>query len=80
MWQINHQHFNAEIRHKLQALLRQDPKQPDALAWLAVDAYQQKHYSQAISYWQALLRLTPRDSEAAKALKIAILRAKSKIP
>ncbi|OGV44417.1 MAG: hypothetical protein A3F46_06380 [Legionellales bacterium RIFCSPHIGHO2_12_FULL_42_9] len=77
-WMINQRQFNAEIRKNLQSLLQKNPKQPDVLALLAMDAYQQNDYQQAIRYWQALLALAPADSESAKALRRAIARAQRK--
>ena len=78
-WMINQQQFNPEIRKNLQTLIQQNPKQPDALALLAMDAYQQKNYQQATAYWQELLVLAPSDSEAAGALRKAIAKAQRKI-
>ena len=74
-WMMNQRHFNADIRTNLKALLKKNPKQPDALALLAMDAYQQKHYQQAITTWQVLLTLAPSESEAAGALRKAIAQA-----
>lgn len=45
-----------------QALALQ-PNQPDALNLLAVDAYRQGHYDQAIAYWQQLLPQFPAGSD-----------------
>ena len=75
IWNANHQQFNDLIRQRLQQLIARNPQQPDALAMLAMDAYQQKHFEQAIQYWQLLLTLTPGDSEAAQALRQAIAKA-----
>lgn len=77
-WQLNQQRFNKNIRRALHRLLLKNPQQPDALALLAMDAYQQKHYRQAILYWQSLLRMTPPESEAALAIRKAIARAQKK--
>lgn len=78
-WMINNKLFNKEIRKNLRSLLRQNPKQPDALAMLAMDAYQQKNYKLAITYWQELLVLAPADSEAASALRKAIAKAQRRL-
>ena len=60
-------------------MLLKNPKQPDALAMLAMDAYQEKHYQIAINYWQQLLIITPPNSDAAKALRKAIAKAQAKL-
>ena len=78
LWKLNQQQFTVEIRKKLRHLLHKNPKQPDALAMLAMDAYQQQHYRAAIRYWQKLLKLTSPDSEASKALRKAIAKAQAK--
>lgn len=79
LWQINQQKFNPEIRQKLHTILQKNSKQPDALAMLAMDAYQRKEYQQAVTYWQVLLTLTPPNSEAAKSLRQAIAKAQEKL-
>lgn len=78
-WMSNQRQFNSEIRRNLQSLLHSKPKQPDALALFAMDAYQQKNYRQAIASWQVLLSLAPSDSEASGALRKAIARAQRKL-
>ena len=79
LWEFNQQHFDAHIRKNLQRMLLKNPKQPDALAMLAMDAYQEKHYQIAINYWQQLLIITPPNSDAAKALRKAIAKAQAKL-
>ena len=76
-WQGNHQVVNKKIHGLLMGLLQNDANQPDALAILALDAFQQKHYSLAINYWQQLLALTPPQSEDASAIRRAIAKAQS---
>ncbi len=74
-WMNHQQKFNPEIRKNLLSLLQKNSKQPDALAMLAMDAYQQKNYQQAIGYWQVLLTLVPANSEESGALRKAIAKA-----
>lgn len=75
IWQLNNQHFNDELRALFKGLLAKNKQQPDALAMLAMDAYDRHEYQEAIGYWQALLRLVPPDSKEAVALKDAIMKA-----
>lgn len=74
LWQLNHQAFNDEVKDLFNKLLEKNPKQPDALAMLAMDAYQNKAYSQAEMYWRRLLTLVPDTSDEAKALRKAIAK------
>lgn len=76
LWQLNQQQFNPEIRRVFTELLEKNPNQPDALAMLAMDAYTRHEYSQAIMYWQKLLKLAPPQSDEAKAIRKAIAKAK----
>ena len=77
LWESNQRQFNPDIIQRLHQLLQQSPQQPDALAMLAMDAYQTKQYDKAIEYWQQLLKLVPAESEEAQALRQAIARASS---
>ena len=54
-WQMNQQKFTDTHRKLLAHVLEKNPNQPDALAMLAMDAYQQHDYQHAINYWQQLL-------------------------
>lgn len=74
-WQSNHQEFNKEIIDLLQQLLVKNPTQPDALALLAMHAFNQKNYMQAINYWQDLLKLAGENSDEARSLRQAIAKA-----
>ena len=78
MWQLNHQVFNDAIRAVFFSVLKSNPKQPDALAMLAMDAFLSKAYSQAIAYWERLLVLVPKDSEDALAIRKAIAKAQQR--
>lgn len=75
LWQNNQQHFNGTIRRIFHALLKKNPRQPDALAMLAMDCFAEKNYPMAISYWEQLLKLAPPQSEEAMALRQAIAKA-----
>lgn len=72
LWACNHQAFDSHIRTLLQQVLQHDPNQPDALAMLATDAFQQKAYQQAKHYWQRLLKQLPPQSDEALAIRRAI--------
>lgn len=54
---------------KLHAL---EPQHPGALWALGFAAYQQKSYSEAVSYWDQLLKLLPPDSEVVPQLRHAL--------
>lgn len=80
LWQLNNQKFNESIRKKFKALLSKNPKQPDSLAMLAMDSFQQKNYEQAILYWETLLSIMPPDTEDAFAVRKAIAKAQQSMP
>jgi len=75
LWQLNHQTFDNTSRVLLNSVLQRNANQPDALAMLAMDAYQLHHYQQAIDYWQRLLKLASPQSEEAQAIRKAIAKA-----
>ncbi|MBN9231369.1 MAG: hypothetical protein BGO90_07055 [Legionella sp. 40-6] len=75
LWQNNNQKFNASIVSLLQQLLTVNPMQPDALALLAMNAFEQKNYLQAINYWQNLLKLAGDNSDEAQSIRQAIAKA-----
>lgn len=79
-WQVNGMTLDNKSYTKLQAILENNPNQPDALAILATDAYKRKAYQQAIDYWQRLLQIVPPDSEDVKAIHKAIVKAKQQLP
>ena len=81
LWELNQQQFNSHVRDLLKTVLQHNSEQPDALAMLAMDAFQQKNYQPAIDYWQRLLKQVPPQSEQALAIRKAIAKAiKFKIP
>jgi len=79
LWELNQQQFNATIREIFINLLNNNPKQPDALAMLAMDAFMSHAYDDAISYWQRLLKIAPQQSEEAEAIRKAIAKAQDKL-
>lgn len=76
LWQLNQQHFTKEITTLFKGLLIKNPNQPDALAMLAMNAYEHKNYRQAEQYWRQLLVLAPSNSKESRALRKAIAQAK----
>lgn len=79
LWELNHQEFSPEIVAIFDDLLKNNPKQPDALAMLAMNAFLSHAYEDAISYWQRLLQLAPEQSPEAKAIRKAIAKAQDHI-
>ena len=79
LWQLNHQQFNDKIRSLVNAVLKKNPNQPDALAMLAMDAFVAHAYQQAIDYWQRLLKIAPPQSVDAQTIRKAIAQAQKKI-
>jgi cytochrome c-type biogenesis protein CcmH len=79
LWQINKQQFNPEIIGIFDTLLKNNPKQPDALAMLAMNAFLSHAYEDSIEYWQRLLSLAPEQSEEASAIRKAIAKAQEHI-
>lgn len=73
LWQLGE--VNKFTIDLLKTALAQDGQQPDALAMLAMDAFNQHDYSAAISYWQRLLKLVPEQSAEARLLRKAIVKA-----
>ncbi|MDF1678589.1 MAG: tetratricopeptide repeat protein [Legionellaceae bacterium] len=77
VWATNHEAFDAETRALLQALLDNNPNQPDALAMLAYDAYTRHLNQDAVHYWERLLTLIDASSTEADQLRKAIAKARS---
>lgn len=75
--QLNGGKFNNSIRALCSNLLQANPQQPDALAMLAIDAYQSQNFQEAITYWQRLLALVPPKSRDALMIRKAISKAAS---
>jgi cytochrome c-type biogenesis protein CcmH/NrfG len=79
LWQLNNQQFDDKTRKILLAVLDRNPKQPDALAMLAMDSFLGHSYQQAMDYWERLLELVPPASDDAKAIRKAIANAQKKL-
>ena len=79
LWQLQQQQFTPEIIRIFGALLKNNPKQPDALAMLAMNAFLSHAYEDAIGYWQRLLALVPEQSKEAVALRKAIAKAQERV-
>jgi len=75
LYYVNQQQFNDPIRSLFKGVLSRNPEQPDALAMLAMDAFQSKQYTQAVSYWSALLKMVAPQSDDAEAIRQAIAKA-----
>lgn len=76
LWQLNQQQLSPAIKQLLAEVLKKNPQQPDALAFLAMDAYQQGNFKIAIGYWEQLLKMAPEQSEEAASLRKAIAKAR----
>jgi cytochrome c-type biogenesis protein CcmH/NrfG len=79
LWQLNNRQFSLPIIQLFNKLLDKNPKQPDALAMLAMNAYMNHDYQSAINYWQRLLELAPPQSDEALAIRKAIAKAQERI-
>jgi cytochrome c-type biogenesis protein CcmH len=79
LWEHHQRQFTQEILTIFQDLLAQNPKQPDALAMLAMHAFFNHHPKEAIRYWRRLLVLTQPHSNAALTIQKAIARAEGQI-
>lgn len=79
LWQSNNQQFSPQIIRIFDTLLKTNPKQPDALAMLAMNAFLSHAYEDAIDYWQRLLSLAPEQSKEALAIRKAIAKAQEHI-
>lgn len=77
LWQLNKQKFDEPTRAIFKEILTKNPEQPDALAMLALDAYECHDYSQAQRYWEKLLKLAPANSKEARAIQKAIAKAQA---
>lgn len=72
------QHSLTGLPHELlHSILAKDPHNSLAINLLAVDAYQQKNYQQAIQYWEQILPNFPAESPDAEALLKAIAKAQA---
>ncbi len=78
LWQNNGHKFTTTSRKLYHQLLQLNSEQPDALAMLAMDSYQQHQFNQAQQYWRRLLPLVNNNSEEEHKLRNAILEAEKR--
>ena len=76
IWELNHQAFDDKTRALLTQILDENPKQSDALAMLAYDAYKRQHHKEAVAYWERLLELVDPSTEEAAKIRQAIVKAR----
>lgn len=73
---FNHQaHLSADMAKALSRVLESSPQSIDAINLLAVNAYRDKNYSQAVSYWQQALAFVQPGSSDSKTLLNMISQA-----
>lgn len=77
IWQTQGK-ITPQARYILNQVLKKDDHQPDALIMLAADANNRGCYQQAITYWQKILVMLPKDSEMAQVITEAISKASEK--
>lgn len=75
----NHKKMTPEIKQLLDFVMQKDPNNEAAINLLALNAYQEQHYQQAIHYWEQLLPQHAPNSEDGQALLKAIRDAEQKI-
>ena len=74
---IDHKQLTKRVQNLVQQGLQQDPTEPELTNLLAMHAYHNKRYQEAMHYWQTLLPRYLPDSEDAKLLQAAIEKAKA---
>lgn len=72
-----HNHLTPAVEVALKSVLESITQPVDALNLLAVNAYQNKDYRQAVKYWQQALALVPPDSPDSRTLLDMISQAQS---
>lgn len=65
------------IKNLLIEILKKDSMQPDCLSLLAINSYVSKDYASAIQYWKKLQTSVQKNTEEAKMLDKAILKAEN---
>lgn len=75
----NNMRLNTQAKDLLKAVVTQDPNNQGVINLLALDAYSNKHYQQAIDYWQSLLEYNATDSDNYRSLQAAIANAQQKL-
>lgn len=79
LWQVNKRKFTPEVVSLFDAVARTNPNQPDALSMLAMNAFTNHAYEDAIAYWQRLLPLAPAQSDESLAIRKAIAKAEEQL-
>lgn len=69
LWENHQRQFTPEVRLILSKVLDKNPRQADALAMLAMDAYVQKDFDKAVVYWRRLLQILPANGQDAEAIR-----------
>lgn len=77
VWETNGSAFDADTKSLLEDVLQKNERQPDALAMLALNAYNQTAYGTAADYWERLLLLVPKGSEDADKLSQLVAKARA---
>jgi cytochrome c-type biogenesis protein CcmH len=72
--------LSQEDKQILQHLLKLSPKNINAINLLALDAFQSKHFSEAIYHWETLLQFFPAESEDSRNLLAMIQEAQKQLP
>lgn len=75
----NNMRLNTQAKDLLKAVVTQDPNNQGVINLLALDAYSNKQYQQAIDYWQSLLEYNAPDSDNYRSLQAAIANAQQKL-
>jgi cytochrome c-type biogenesis protein CcmH len=70
-------HMSAQTIAVFRRLHALEPKHPGALWALGFAAYQEKHFAQAVKYWEQLLALLPPNHEAVAQLQHALSIARA---
>ena len=60
-----------------EGLPRLKPEHPEALAYLALGAFQRGDYARAVTLWEALLKTLPPDSPLARDVSAALTKTRS---
>ena len=75
LYLANDQNMTTKIEGTLKNILKKQPKQPDTLNFLAMDAYTHRQYADAIGYWRELLTVLPKGGADSTAIIEAIEKA-----
>ena len=73
----NGQRLRGQPQELIKKALKLDPENPKALELAGTAAYEEKNYTEAIAYWERLLKKSPGDTELTTALTERINRARA---